>query len=349
MAARRPRRRRAPRSTPPARSTRSASPTNARRRSSGTARPATRSGPASAGRTCARSATASRCAPRGCGSRRTSRRPSCSGCSTSFDPDRDRRPVLRHRRHVDHLDSHRRAGARHRRDQRRGHRLARARDHVGLGRRARSSVLSIPAAHAAGDRRLDRRSSAPRPRCPARRRSPASLGDQQAVAGRPGVRAPRRREDHVRHRRDARRHARHDGATARDTRPARHVPDRSRGARTVQDTYGIEAIMLAAGTNVQWLRDDLGLIESAARVARACAHDRRQRRCRVRPRAARARHTAVGLRRARRALRPHARHRRARTSCAPCSKASRTAAPISSRPPKPTPTSRSRRCASTAA
>jgi glycerol kinase len=29
-------------------------------------------------------------------------------------------------------------------------------------------------------------------------------------------------------------------------------------------TYGIEAIMLAAGTNVQWLRDDLGLIDSAA-------------------------------------------------------------------------------------
>jgi glycerol kinase len=31
-----------------------------------------------------------------------------------------------------------------------------------------------------------------------------------------------------------------------------------------QPTYGIEAIMLAAGTNVQWLRDDLGLIASSA-------------------------------------------------------------------------------------
>ena len=31
-----------------------------------------------------------------------------------------------------------------------------------------------------------------------------------------------------------------------------------------EDTYAIEAIMLAAGTNVQWLRDGLGLIESAA-------------------------------------------------------------------------------------
>jgi glycerol kinase len=29
-------------------------------------------------------------------------------------------------------------------------------------------------------------------------------------------------------------------------------------------TWGIEAVMLAAGTNVQWLRDDLGLISTAA-------------------------------------------------------------------------------------
>ena len=38
--------------------------------------------------------------------------------------------------------------------------------------------------------------------------------------------------------------------------------------------WGIEAIMLAAGTNVQWLRDDLGLISSSAEsheVAAACA------------------------------------------------------------------------------
>jgi glycerol kinase len=39
-------------------------------------------------------------------------------------------------------------------------------------------------------------------------------------------------------------------------------------------TWGIEAIMLAAGTNVQWLRDDLGLITSSAEsheVASQCA------------------------------------------------------------------------------
>jgi glycerol kinase len=38
-------------------------------------------------------------------------------------------------------------------------------------------------------------------------------------------------------------------------------------------TYGVEAIMLAAGTNVQWLRDDLGIIASSAEshtVAASC-------------------------------------------------------------------------------
>jgi glycerol kinase len=40
------------------------------------------------------------------------------------------------------------------------------------------------------------------------------------------------------------------------------------------DTWGLEAIMLAAGTNVEWLRDDLGLIDDAAAshdVAARCA------------------------------------------------------------------------------
>ena len=30
------------------------------------------------------------------------------------------------------------------------------------------------------------------------------------------------------------------------------------------DTWGIEAIMLSAGTCVEWLRDDLGIIDDAA-------------------------------------------------------------------------------------
>jgi glycerol kinase len=44
-----------------------------------------------------------------------------------------------------------------------------------------------------------------------------------------------------------------------------------RGGRT---TWGLEAIMLSAGTAVEWLRDDLGIIESAAEsetVAAGCA------------------------------------------------------------------------------
>lgn len=45
----------------------------------------------------------------------------------------------------------------------------------------------------------------------------------------------------------------------------------SQGARTV---WGLEAIMLSAGTNVEWLRDDLGIIDSVASshdIAQSCA------------------------------------------------------------------------------
>jgi glycerol kinase len=44
--------------------------------------------------------------------------------------------------------------------------------------------------------------------------------------------------------------------------------------RDGQVTWGAEAVMLSAGTNVEWLRDDLGIIETAAQshdVAAACA------------------------------------------------------------------------------
>jgi glycerol kinase len=36
-------------------------------------------------------------------------------------------------------------------------------------------------------------------------------------------------------------------------------------------TWGVEAVMLSAGTNVEWLRDDLGLIESSAQSAEVAA------------------------------------------------------------------------------
>jgi len=46
-------------------------------------------------------------------------------------------------------------------------------------------------------------------------------------------------------------------------------------SREGQRTWGAEAIMLSAGTNVEWLRDDLGVIASAAEshdVAQQCEH-----------------------------------------------------------------------------
>jgi glycerol kinase len=46
-------------------------------------------------------------------------------------------------------------------------------------------------------------------------------------------------------------------------------------SRGGQRTWGAEAIMLSAGTNVEWLRDDLGIIDTAAHshdVAAQCAH-----------------------------------------------------------------------------
>ncbi len=46
-------------------------------------------------------------------------------------------------------------------------------------------------------------------------------------------------------------------------------------SRAGQRTWGAEAIMLSAGTNVEWLRDDLGIIDTAAQshdVAAQCDH-----------------------------------------------------------------------------
>ena len=305
-----PRRSRAPRSTPPGPSTRSASPTSGRRRSCGTARPASRSGPGSAGRTCARSARASRCAATACGSARTSRRPRCSGCSTSYDPDRGRDlcfgtvdtwvawTLSSGALHVTDATNAAVTGLRDRR--RRSAWDARALD-----------VLGVPRGDAAGDRRLRRRRRRTRPRCPARRRSPrcsatsrrrssaraaCDAGDAKITFGTGGmldvVLGARRRPRST-----------HRGR-------ARHVPDRRVAARTAATTWGVEAVMLAAGTNVQWLRDDLGTHRDRADES----HDargvvRRHRRRRVRARAARARHAGVGLRRARHAVRPDARHR----------------------------------------
>ena len=118
--------------------------------------------------------------------------------------------------------------------------------------------------------------------------------------------------------------------------------------RAGRKTWGVEAVMLSAGMCVEWLRDDLGIIDDAAdshRVAAACDD------------------TGdvwfvpalLGLGtpvwdfgRAAPTWASHA-GRAGPRWCAPCSKASPIAAPISSRRPRPTPGWPSRPCASTVA
>ena len=73
-------------------------------------------------------------------------------------------------------------------------------------------------------------------------------------------------------------------------------------------TWGTEAIMLSAGTNVQWLVEDLGVIGSPAAESRRRRQRGEQRRGGLRPRPARSRHSELGLRSARNAARRHPRH-----------------------------------------
>ena len=114
-------------------------------------------------------------------------------------------------------------------------------------------------------------------------------------------------------------------------------------------TWGVEAVMLSAGTNVEWLRDDLGIIATSAEshdVASRCetADGRRLRPCPPRPR-----HAALGLRRTRHPARPHPRQRATADRAGGARGRRASAGPTSSMPPRPTPASRSRRSASTAA
>ena len=95
--------------------------------------------------------------------------------------------------------------------------------------------------------------------------APPIAGDRRrpaGVAARAGRRPHRRRQDHLRHRRHARPRAGRDRPQF-ETRGGRDFPivcRRVDGAIT----WGVEAIMLSAGTNVEWLRDDLGVIATAA-------------------------------------------------------------------------------------
>ena len=155
------------------------------------------------------------------------------------------------------------ARARHRPHQRRRHRpaaapTASAWNDARAATRSASRSAILPAlvdstgvigdGHGAARRAADRRA----------RRRPAG------VARRPGLRRAGPGQDHVRHRRDARRlhrdRPRRRRPAAATTAPSRSSPGRA----TATLTWGTEAIMLSAGTNVEWLRDDLGLIATSA-------------------------------------------------------------------------------------
>ena len=200
-------------------------------------------GPGSAGRTCARSATASCSQAEGL---RLAPNLSATKVGVAARPGRPRpqpRPVLRHGRHVDRLAPLGGRAARHRPHQRRGHRPASTVDGTRLGRPSVLDALRIPAAmlptivDSTGDRRPGHRLDGAPPIA-------GIVGDQQASLLGQGCVAPGAGQDHLRHRRHARRRARRRAPGVRDPR-RRAAPSRSSpGAATATITWGLEAIML---------------------------------------------------------------------------------------------------------
>ena len=178
----------------------------------------------------------------------------------TYDPDRSRDLCFGTPDTLGGLAALGRRAARHRPVQRRGDRAGRPRGHP-LGRGG-ARQAAHPGLDAADHRRLDRRARPGDGPCPASRSSPASLGDQQASLLGQGVRGTRPGQDHLRHRRHARRGGR--PADPRfETRGGGGTFPIVAWRREGTTTWGLEAIMLSAGTNVEWLRDDLGLIETA--------------------------------------------------------------------------------------
>ncbi len=84
------------------------------------------------------------------------------------------------------------------------------------------------------------------------------------VARRSGLCRARTGEDHVRHGRDARRVRRRSNRPPRRSAASTARTRSWRGPGTARSTWGAEGILLSAGTNVEWLRDDLGLIATSA-------------------------------------------------------------------------------------
>ena len=113
--------------------------------------------------------------------------------------------------------------------------------------------------------------------------------------------------------------------------------------------YALEGSVFVAGAVVQWLRDGLRIIRSAAEIEALASARPRQRRRLSRPGVRRPRRPALGCLRPRRDVRSHARHdlrphrpRRARSHRVPERRRARP-------PCRRTPASRCRNCASTAA
>ena len=127
----------------------------------------------------------------------------------------------------------------------------------------------------AARRSSTRRACSARPaHCPGRRRSPrwSAISRPASSARAACARAWRR--------------SRSAPAACSTSAPGRPLPPSARRSehgtfpivawsRAGQRTWGAEAIMLSAGTNVEWLRDDLGIIDTAAHshdVAAQCDH-----------------------------------------------------------------------------
>ena len=245
------------------------------------------------------------------------------------------RPLLRHRRHLDRVATCRRArlhvtdatnAARHRPHHPRRRRLGRRRCCATLRIPERALPTIVDSSGVLGEATRARRRAADR----RHRRRPAG------VAARPGL-----------HRRPASPRSPSapagcstpsSASTARaSTRAAAAgcfpIVARRLGGAT---TWGVEAAMLSAGTNVEWLRDDLGLLPSseASHEVAASVPDTGGAWYVPGPARARARRTGTTAPGARCSASPGARP--PLTSCGRCSRASPTAAPTSSRRPRPT-------------
>ena len=221
---------------------------------------------------------------------------------------RERDLRVRHGRHLDRLAPLRGHRPRHRRLQRRGHRPAAGRRLRLVGQSARRAAHSRARAAHRG-RLVGPRRRRPPP-CPAPRRSPASPATSRprsSARAAPGPGWPRSPSAPAA-----------CSTCAWGPGPAFDV--RGEGGcfpivawrRAGRLTWGVEAIMLSAGNAVEWLRDDLGIIDSAAESEAVAGRVRRQRRGVLRPRPARSGHAPLGLRGAGHAARPHPRHRPAR-------------------------------------